>query len=268
MGFFQGMARPGENHDASVSPPSDGTSPTNSYPGASESLIPWLKGLGTNGTTNTSGGLPPLHTHRGSSSAPVTPPISSPRAFPVKPEWDSGGAQQPFPATWTQYPSLAAAAVAAQAGNQGSHFMLAYCDTPTGARTPVEGAAGSEPGILPATALEFASVCSPNSSKWANGVRVQQNSVDVSFSGHQWRNGPMQKSVSVPVSPVSSRMRSFMGERLQRCPSELDLSACPVQQKLGALWELDRVPETVGTKRKVTADDLELTLGNSSLRAL
>ncbi|KAG0567312.1 hypothetical protein M758_7G152300 [Ceratodon purpureus] len=267
------MTRPGENTDTSISPP-DATSPSNSYHGASESLIPWLKGLGTsNGSgplsTSSSGGLPPLHTYPGSSSAPVTPPISSPRAFPVKPEWDSGA----FPPAWTQYPSLAAAAVAAQASNQAStHFLVSCCDTPTGARTPVEGTTPcSEPVTLPATALEFANVCSPNSTKWANGIRVQNgaSSSDASFAGHQWRNGPMiQKSISVPVSPVSSRMRSFMGERLTRCPSELDLSACPVQQKLGALWELDRVPETVGTKRKVTADDLELTLGNSSLRAL
>jgi hypothetical protein len=237
--MVQGMTRPGDQKPDPSSSPPDATSPTDSYPGASESLIPWLKGLG---------GLPPLH---GSSSAPVTPPISSPRAFPpVKPEWDSG-----FTPTWTQYPSLAAAAVAAQAATgAGTHFLVAYCDTPTGTRTPVEGAPGSEPVTLPATALEFASVCSPN---WANGVRVQSE---------PWR--PLQKSVSVPVSPVSSRMRSFMGEqRLAKCPSELDLAAtsCPAQHKLGALWELN---ETVGTKRKVTADDLELTLGNSSLRAL
>lgn len=235
--MIQGMMRPGEQKPDSSSSPPGATSPTDSYPGASESLIPWLKGLGAS---------------HGCSSAPVTPPISSPRAFPpVKPEWDSG-----FTPTWTQYPSLAAAAVAAQAATAGAgtHFLVAYCDTPTGTRTPVEGAPRSEPVTLPATALEFASVCSPT---WANGVRVQSEA---------WR--PLQKSVSVPVSPVSSRMRSFMGEqRLAKCPSELDLAAtssCPVQHKLGALWELH---ETVGSKRKVTADDLELTLGNSSLRS-
>lgn len=138
----------------------------------------------------------------------------------------------------------------------------------------------SETSVVVPPSLEFANVYSPNSGKWTNGVRVsngglkagalalnsgfagsENSSRDEMFS-QQWRN-PMQKSISVPVSPVSSRMRSFMGERLARCPSELELEG-PVQ-RLGALWELDRAPEVVGTKRKVTADDLELTLGNSKM---
>jgi hypothetical protein len=313
--WVQGCKPPEEKMDVST-PPSD-TSPTNSYPGASESLIPWLKAFssenqngGANGMSmsmsRTSSGLPPLHVKRaGSASAPVTPPISSPRAAnPVKPEWDAvvrdGLPEYPnHPLAWTQHSFLAAAAVAAQAatgggGSSQSHLWSGYCDTPEGARTPVEGY--SESHVAPATALEF--VCSPNSGKWTNGVRVrmggpvggsastasritgrvfgdtgvggpfrppQSDGVDDTFS-HQWRN-PMQKSISVPVSPVSSRMRSVMGDRLARCPPELDLDRGPVQ-RLGALWELDSAPEVVGSKRKVTADHLELTLGNSSLRAL
>lgn len=160
-----------------------------------------------------------------------------------------------FPGAWSQHSFLAAAAVAAQASSgQGPHLWSGYCDTPEGARTPVEGYSES---VAPPP-LEFPHVYSPNSGKWTNGVREPTST----FS-HQWRN-PMQKSISVPVSPVSSRMRSFMGERLARCPSELELEG-PVQ-RLGALWELDRAPDVVvGAKRKVTADDLELTLGNSKM---
>lgn len=316
--------------DVSTSPPE--ASPTNSYPGANEgaSLIPWLKGLssgggsgsGTASTTSSSMGLPPLHVrHGGSSSAPVTPPLSSPTARggnPVKPDWDAiggrdGGGGLPECATinhafssqqaaggpWTHHPFLAAAAAAA-------HLRPGYCDTPDGARTPIEEV---DSELSPNTALEFANVvCSSNSSKWANGVRVRSRSgastppLGVSsssatgrmlgvmglgpfpsagggqsdggafpsepFSSHQTRRNPMQKSISVPVSPVSSKMRGFMNNRLARCPSELELSGAV--QGLGSLWEREDCEsrEILGVKRKVPADDLELTLGNSTLRAL
>lgn len=264
-------------------------SPTNSYPSASESLIPWLKGLSStppNGpltSTSSSAGLPPLHVKRaGSSSAPVTPPLSSPRgAHAIKPEWDATNVSDynPF---HLQHSFLAAAAVAAQASNGPSHLWSVpsspYCDTPEGARTPVEGYSES----APPSSLEFANVYSPNSRKWTNGVRVGvpkgkavagtgfpspfESPEDARFA-HQWRSHqPMQKSISVPVSPVSSRMRSFMGERLARCPSELELEGPGQGQRMGAVWELDRPPEAVvGVKRKVTTDDLELTLGNNKM---
>lgn len=54
---------------------------------------------------------------------------------------------------------------------------------------------------------------------------------------------------------------SFVG----KCPSELELSGAV--QGLGSLWETDGGSD-VGVKRKLPADDLELTLGNSTLRAL
>ena len=82
---------------------------------------------------------------------------------------------------------------------------------------------------------------------------------------HPWRN-PMQKSISIPVSPVSSRMKGSFGERLGRCPSELERSG-----GLGSLWEIDAgASHHVGAKRKLPEDDLELTLGSSSssLRAM
>ena len=265
-------------------------SPASSYPGNDgASLIPWLKGLSSGATTPTSsatGGLPPLHTiHGGSSSAPVTPPLSSPtgRGPPVKPDWDLMKDGHPehcsaFVSPWNHHPFLAAAAAAA-------HLRPGYCDTPDGARTPVEEAA-MDSEVSPGTALEFATVCGANSSKWANGVRVRTGSGGLPLSGraqrgspnmpalgpfpasdfsHPWRN-PMQKSISMPVSPVSSRMKGSFGERLGRCPSELELSG-----GLGSLWEIDAgASHHVGAKRKLPADDLELTLGSSSssLRAM
>lgn len=305
---FQGSKPPADRMDVCTSSPD--ASPTSSYPGASEgtSLIPWLKGLssagggGTGGgsgtaSTTSSAGLPPLHAmHGGSSSAPVTPPLSSPtaRGIPVKPDWDAIGkdglpecptnAFSQAVTAWTHHPFLAAAAVAAAAAaSNQSHLRPGYCDTPDGARTPVEEA---ESELSPSTALEFANVCSSNSSKWANGVRVRtgsggatgrlpggmglgpfpssannSDSPSCETFSHPWRN-PMQKSISMPVSPVSSRMRgSFVG----KCPSELELSGAV--QGLGSLWETDGGSD-VGVKRKLPADDLELTLGNSTLRAL
>lgn len=250
-------------------------SPTNAaaYPNDGTSLIPWLKGLSSNGSgtasASSSTGLPPLHV--GSSSAPVTPPLSSPtgRGVPVKPDWDVLG-KDGFP---TQHPFLAvavAAAAAQVAASNQSHLRPGYCDTPDGARTPVEED-GSEASR--SLGLEFATVCGANSSKWTNGVRVRTGAAgrmlagpfaggdEITFS-HPWRN-PMQKSISMPVSPVSSRMKGSFGDRL----GELQLSGAV--QGLGSLWELDgSAAMEVGVKRKLPADDLELTLGSSSLRAL
>jgi hypothetical protein len=247
-------------------------SPASSYPGNDgASLIPWLKGLSSGATTPTSsaGGLPPLHAvHGGSSSAPVTPPLSSPtgRGPPVKPDWDLIGKDgpvdhhPPYASPWNHHPFLAAAAAAAHAAaSTQSHLRPGYCDTPDGARTPVEETESSE------VSLEFASVCGVNSSKWANGVRVRTGAaapvpalgplpVETTAFSHPWR-----KSISMPVSPVSSRMKGSFGDRLGRCPSELELSG-----GLGSLWELDASRSEVGAKRKLPADDLELTLGTSS----
>lgn len=289
--LVQGSKPPAQPMEVCTSPSE--ASPTSSYPGAAEgtSLIPWLKGLSSNGgsgtaTPSSSAGLPPLHVmHGGSSSAPVTPPLSSPthRGPPVKPDWDhikdadhhSHGFPPSGPPTWNHHPFLAAAAAAAQAAaSNQSHLRPGYCDTPDGARTPIEEA---ESEISPGTALEFATVCGSNSSKWANGVRVRTSSGGRLLGGmaglgpfpsanndspletfsHAWRN-PMQKSISMPVSPVSSRMKGSFGDRLGRCPSELELSGAV--QGLGSLWELDGVVPEVGAKRKLPADDLELKL--------
>lgn len=142
-----------------------------------------------------------------------------------------------------------------------------------------------ESELSPSTALEFANVVSSNSSKWANGVRVRTGSAGsaLGLSGaagrllggmglgpfpsahsdspseafsNMWRGG--RQSISMPVSPVSSKRASL--ERFGKSSSELELG--------GGLapWEGDHPPE-VGAKRKVP-DDLELTLGNSSLRSL
>eukprot|EP00249_Psilotum_nudum_P034454 c53530_g1_i1 orf=376-1686(+) len=74
-------------------------SPVSSYQptGDGVSLIPWLKGLSPSGcsgasvtcNSNLTSGFPPLQILRGGTcSAPVTPPLSSPKLPYMKPDWD------------------------------------------------------------------------------------------------------------------------------------------------------------------------------------
>ena len=245
------------------------SSTSSAYANDGMSLIPWLKGLSStsgSGSTSSSTGLPPLR-RGGSSSAPVTPPLSSPtgRGAPAKPDLDV--------LSKDHHPFLATAAAAA-ASSQFHVLRPGFCDTPNGARTPAEDDASEASQSL---GLEFAAVCGATSSKWANGVRVRtgpgwllgpfggsDGKDELTFS-HRWRN-PMQKSISMPVSPVSSRMKGSFGERL----GELEFSGS-VTQVLGSMWELDggAAEAELSVKQRLPADDLELTLGNySSLRTL
>ncbi|CAM6079197.1 unnamed protein product [Sphagnum tenellum] len=212
-----------DHHQMEVSP-SPSVSPASSYPGAGDgtSLIPWLKGLssaaagaggggGGSGTTSTSSsaGLPPLHVmqYGNSSSAPVTPPLSSPTtrgSLPaVKPDWDAiakdGVPPTPKPCpthafsqavnAWSahhHHPSfLAAAAIHAASNQQTSHLQqqqcipVSLCDTPDGCHTPVADAEVESGFSLVATdaALEFANMGSSSFTKWANGIRVHTGPV-------------------------------------------------------------------------------------------
>ncbi|CAK9200005.1 unnamed protein product [Sphagnum troendelagicum] len=212
-----------DHHQMEVSP-SPSVSPASSYPGAGDgtSLIPWLKGLssaaagaggggGGSGTTSTSSsaGLPPLHVmqYGNSSSAPVTPPLSSPTTrgtLPaVKPDWDAiakdGVPPTPEPCpthafsqavnAWSahhHHPSfLAAAAIHAASNQQTSHLQqqqcipVSLCDTPDGCHTPVADAEVESGFSLVATdaALEFANMGSSSFTKWANGIRVHTGPV-------------------------------------------------------------------------------------------
>ncbi len=193
-------------------------SPASSYPGAGDgtSLIPWLKGLssaaagaggggGGSGTasTSSSASLPPLHVmqYGNSSSAPVTPPLSSPTTrgtLPaVKPDWDAiakdGVPPGPKPCpthafsqavnAWSahhHHPSFLAAS-----NQQTSHLQqqqcipVSLCDTPDGCHTPVADAEVESGFSLVATepALEFANMGSSSFTKWANGIRVHTGPV-------------------------------------------------------------------------------------------
>ncbi|CAM6086102.1 unnamed protein product [Calypogeia fissa] len=213
--YRKGAKPAAERMDVCTSP---STSPTSSYPGASEgtSLIPWLKGLssgnggGGSGTASTcsSQGLPPLHVmHGGTSSAPMTPPLSSPTArMPhVKPDWDkvneAGMPDCPASAfcaavsAWTHPHFLAAVAASNNGGTlppPQHQIRPAVHPAAAGPAAPPHPAAspapplcettadvcrgspsdGGESDACPSAVLEFVSGCS-NSGKWTNGVRVR-----------------------------------------------------------------------------------------------
>ncbi|KAL2651088.1 hypothetical protein R1flu_019216 [Riccia fluitans] len=318
---------------------SGSASPTSSsYPGASEgtSLIPWLKGLssvngqmaggsgGGSGTasTSSSAGLPPLHVmHAGPSSAPMTPPLSSPTArMPhVKPDWDKAHDDIPHAfcaavSAWTQPHLFQASAVNGGIPRPG-------CESSEGCRGSPDGG-DSDP--CPSAVLEFVSGCN-NSGKWTNGVRVRTvspagsalglsgsssrflggmglgpfpssradsgNEPFSSFpssradSGNEnlsgaWRPGhisphiqspliqsphiqsPLIQSplVQSPASSISGVLESGRRGRNKGLDLEITSPAQVVSSKPSAGWEVERDDES---DKK---DDLELTLGSSTLR--
>ncbi|PWA42741.1 BZR1-like protein [Artemisia annua] len=76
---------------SSIASPSSSSQTPNTHP---DSLIPWLKNLSSSSSSSYSAKLPHLYFHTGSISAPVTPPMSSPkvRSPPCEPhsEWFTG----------------------------------------------------------------------------------------------------------------------------------------------------------------------------------
>ncbi len=346
-----------DHHHMEVSP-SPSVSPASSYPGAADgtSLIPWLKGLssaaagaggggggGGSGTasTSSSAGLPPLHViqYGNSSSAPVTPPLSSPSTrgtLPaVKPDWDAIAkdgvppAPEPCPThafsqavnAWSahhHHPSfLAAAAIHAASNQQTSHLQqqqrtpLSLCDTPDGCHTPVADAEVESGFSLVATdaALEFANMGSSSFTKWANGIRVHTGPVGsalgLSTTGaaaagaasschmilggmglgpfptsaqtetaqetpycNPWHGssgsggGPMQFASSVSCTGPLTAPRLLNPSRTAADKFGIDLESTHVQD---LSWNAHE-NMVLGMSRKVP-DELELTLGSSSLRA-
>lgn len=150
------------------------TSPASSYqPPDGLSLIPWLKGLSSppGGVPATSGvnrssGMPPLQIMRGGTcSAPVTPPLSSPRLPYVKPDWPelisakrssdivlsdcaatafcNAWPQNPFVASGTSTPTHPSSTFLVSGASTPSHFLASGTSTPShsaflpsGASTP------------------------------------------------------------------------------------------------------------------------------------
>ncbi len=345
-----------DHHQMEVSP-SPSVSPASSYPGAGDgtSLIPWLKGLssaaagagagggGGSGTasTSSSAGLPPLHVmqYGNSSSAPVTPPLSSPTTrgtLPaVKPDWDAiakdGVPPTPKPcpthafsqavnawSTHHHHPSLlAAAAIHAASNQQTSHLQqqqrtpVSLCDTPDGYHTPVADAEVESGFSLVATdaALEYANMGSSSFTKWANGIRVHTGPVGsalgLSTTGaaaaaaagaasschmilggmglgpfptsaqtetvqetqycnpwHGGSGGPMQFASSMPCTGPLTAPRLLNPSRTAADRFGIDLESTHVQD---LSWNANE-NMVLGMSRKVP-DELELTLGSSSLRA-
>ncbi|BBM98408.1 brassinosteroid resistant 1/2 [Marchantia polymorpha subsp. ruderalis] len=325
--YRKGTKPAAERMDVCTSP---STSPTSSYPGANEgtSLIPWLKGLssvngqivggsgGGSGTASTSSstGLPPLHAmHGGPSSAPMTPPLSSPTArMPhVKPEWDKSNDDIPSAfcaavSAWTQPHFLAGASGGASAGPPPLRPVCESSDVCRG--SPSDGG-DSDPS--PSAVLEFVSGCN-NSGKWTNGVRVRSVSQAGSAlglsgsasrfpggmglgpfpssradsgnepfstfpcsradSGNEplsgaWRPGHVQSPlVQSPSTSISAVLDSGKrgGSSQEGLGKGLDLemsSSAQVVSSRPSGWEVDRLCDDMEKK-----DDLELTLGSSTLR--
>lgn len=113
------------------------------------SLIPWLKGLSSSGVTvaattaaaataggvvassSRSSGLPPLQMMRGGTcSAPVTPPLSSPRVPYVKPDWTEVSTKA------GEVLSSDCAATAFSNAYHGHPYMQAAPTTASGSSTP------------------------------------------------------------------------------------------------------------------------------------
>ncbi|CAK9200208.1 unnamed protein product [Sphagnum jensenii] len=230
------------DHHQMEASPSPSVSPASSYPGAGDgtSLIPWLKGLssaaagaggggGGSGTTSTSSsaGLPPLHVmqYGNSSSAPVTPPLSSPTTrgtLPaVKPDWDAIAKD-----------GLSTTGAAAAGAASSCHMILG----------------GMGLGPFPTSAQTEMAQETPYYNPWHG-----------SGSGG---GGPMQFASSMHCTSPLTAPRLLNPSRTAADKFGIDLESTHVQD---LSWNA-RENMVLGMSRKVP-DELELTLGSSSLRA-
>ncbi|EFJ33351.1 hypothetical protein SELMODRAFT_407084 [Selaginella moellendorffii] len=174
-------SRPMERLDACASGPASPTS--SSYRALTErsSLIGWLNGLSTNGGPSNPGGaataLPPLHWHH---SAPVTPPLDSPRAAAagtaasLKPDWDNACVTPTFITS-----SVPRGTGGGGGGGDGG------CDTPV-----------SDVGDSDYSALEFWSRYRESTGRWVNGMRVGG-----SAGSSNWFSGSATPDYSGSVTP-------------------------------------------------------------------
>eukprot|EP00249_Psilotum_nudum_P013654 c24442_g1_i1 orf=605-1717(-) len=258
-------------------------SPVRTYSVDGNSLIPWLKGLGNDGgivNTTCVPGLPPLHTVQGgSSSAPVTPPLSSPtlRGPRGKTEWDTAAskgadvvpdcAATAFANACSQRPFL----VPSSTGTVPSQSILN--DSKELCRPVV---AGVVEGAAPVCALsEYAKGSMLGS--WLGGslpasrfpagmympfISLPATEYSVGLCSGIWRPG------SSYISPAASICASgdVADEHNQRDVASL---RCDLEQtsKLSKIpvkaWDGENIHEEY---RKLCPDELELTLGNPKLR--
>eukprot|EP01018_Ginkgo_biloba_P015243 Gb_32201 [translate_table: standard] len=250
------------------------------------SLIPWLKNLSSSGTSSTSR-LSHLHAiHGGSISAPVTPPLSSPtaRGPRVKLDWDAmvkaneadcptSGFSTPV-SPWSHYPFLASSTPA----SPGPHIRNDAADrvSPECGESDV------------CTELNKAMV---DKGRWMGGIRMPpmgpssptfnlltpaaqfQHSLggaNLSFSsragneGRLWTPGQSGRSSPSNNSMVLDRVDEERNnqEMFQSMDASDEFAFGNVTVKP---WQGERIHEECGGD--IASDDLELTLGTSSLRS-
>eukprot|EP01018_Ginkgo_biloba_P028550 Gb_04116 [translate_table: standard] len=159
--------------------------------GENGSLIPWLKGLGSNG-------LPPLQIIRGGScSAPVTPPLSSPtvRISHVKPEWVEADNSSSMPslinspsASW-QFHVASVNQAQVESLNCDSGFSVqsagAFCSSGNRVHSPFKHSGSSTPtpsgSLVDFGSFSFSPLNQSNggiASAWKTTVEVDHHNVE------------------------------------------------------------------------------------------
>lgn len=283
---------------ASSSFPSPGPSYADAAAGGGSYLIPWLKNLNNpnNGAaviSNAQRCLPPLRLG-GSSSAPVTPPLSSPtaRGSRVKPDWDSfvksssssvaaDQVMAPSEGTFSisgwssQYALMAASAPASPVRR---HVVVPEALDLTaskgrwvgGVRVPAAAMGPSSPTfslLSPAARLEHTLAGAEHQQTVPAaainpffGIRQQQQQPESSSSSRLWT--PVQSGRSSPSHPGAIHVtEGLAGSGSGSDDFQFECgNAVPVKP-----WEGERIHEECGGE--IASDELELTLGNSRQRS-
>ncbi|CAM6037294.1 unnamed protein product [Sphagnum compactum] len=281
-----------DHHQMEVSP-SPSVSPASSYPGAGDgaSLIPWLKGLssaaagaggggggggGGSGTasTSSSAGLPPLHVmqYGNSSSAPVTPPLSSPTTrgtLPaVKPDWDAIAKDGVPPAPKPCF-SLVATDAALEFANMGTSSFTKWANGIRVHTGPVGSALGlSTTGAAAAGAASSCHMILGGMGLGPFPTSAQTETAQETPYCNPWHGssgsggGLMQFASSMPCTGPLTAPRLLNPSRTAADKFGIDLESTHAQD---LSWNVHE-NMVLGMSRKVP-DELELTLGSSSLRA-
>ncbi|PKA64464.1 BES1/BZR1 like protein 4 [Apostasia shenzhenica] len=199
------------------------------------SLIPWLKNLSSSSSSASS--LHNLYIHHGCSSAPVSPPLSSPR---IKSDWD-----EPSSSVLPSWPP-------------GSSPFATFLPNSTPA-SPVRNVI-PDPAWLNGIRLPAGGPASPTFSLVStNPFGVYREGVASAVSSRMWTPGhsgmcsPVAMPPDVQMSDCASDEFAF-GSCID---GKLQLPLAGVVKP----WEGERIHEECGS------DDLELTLGSSRTRA-
>ncbi|XP_047335082.1 BES1/BZR1 homolog protein 4-like [Impatiens glandulifera] len=186
------------------------------------SLIPWLKNLPSASSTK----FPHPYIHGGSISAPVTPPLSSPR---MNTNWDGGHRHH----------------------DHDHKSMLFPSSTPP---SPAAGRQSTVPGLdWPPNSPTFSFV-----SFNPFGFKDNRTTITTNGSGGSSMWTPGQSGTCSPVIPVG--VENNGGHVRDAVMSEEFAFGCTTADGLVKPWEGERIHEEFGS------DDLELTLGCSKTR--